>query len=147
MSDTNVVVLSGRLTKDPESKKVGEKTKVSLSLASNRRWGPEKNQEETAFLDAEFWGGQAEVLEKYCQKGSPITVVGRLQQDRWTDAEGQKKSKVFINGFDFTLGPKEKDGGGDDTDPQLTNTVRQIRKLMAEHGFELEVAMRAVLGQ
>jgi len=147
MSDTNVIVFSGRLTKDPESRKVGEKTKVQVALANNRKWGPGKEQEDTCFMDIEFWGGQADVIEKYCKKGSSITVVGRLQQDRWTTDEGQKRSKLFISATDFSLGPKEKTvGAADDTDPALVATVQKVRQLMTEHGIELPVAIQAVLG-
>jgi len=147
MSDVNTVVISGRLAKDPESRKIGddEKLKVSFSVASNRRWGPTKEQEDTCWVDIEVWGKLAQIAADYCRKGSVVTITGRLSQDKWTTDDGQKRSKHYINATEISLGPKTATEKNDDTDPALVEAVKKTRLLM-EQGFALDVAMGAVLG-
>ena len=33
---------------------------------------------------------------EYLKKGRGVRVVGRLKQDRWTDADGKGRSRIFI---------------------------------------------------
>lgn len=98
-ANTNVWVGSGRLTRDPESRQVGEKTVVSFGLAVNG-YG-----DKVSFLDVEAWGKTAEIVEQYAGKGKLITVVGRLEQQRW-EKDGQKRSKVLVVANTVELGPR-----------------------------------------
>ena len=71
-------------------------------------------RDETTFVDIEAWGRQGETISKYCTKGRPLFVEGRLKFDQWEDkASGQKRSrlKVVLEGFQFLGGRGE--GGGD----------------------------------
>ena len=64
-------------------------------------------REETAFVDIESWGKQGEVISKYCTKGRPLFVEGRLKLDQWEDkTSGQKRSKlkVVLENFQFIGG-------------------------------------------
>lgn len=115
MSDLNQVVVSGRLTRDVEIKYLPSGTPVaSFGLANNRdRKVNEEWVEEVSFLDVEQFGARAETVARKLAKGSFVTVAGKVEQQRWENAEGEKRSKVVIiaqhiEGQDFYK-PKAED--------------------------------------
>lgn len=96
--DYNRVILTGRLTKDPELRySGGGKAVVQFGLAVNaRRQNAGSQSEETSFFDIVVFGNQAEVCKKYLTKGRSVLVEGRLRQRTWTSEDGQKRRKVEI---------------------------------------------------
>jgi len=60
------------------------------------------------FFDCEAWEQKAEVLEKYAKKGSELTIIGILEQQKW-EKDGSKRSKVVISVRDFRFGKSAKD--------------------------------------
>jgi single-strand DNA-binding protein len=107
MLSINRVMLTGRLTRDPETKYLPSGTAVTmLGIAVNRRYQDKNNEwkDETSFFDVETWGKVAERCAEQLQKGRPVYVEGRLKQESW-ERDGQKQSKVRIvaervSGFD-----------------------------------------------
>lgn len=125
MADFNRVILMGRLTRDPELRYTGGGTAVcTLSLAVNRRI--KKNdqwQEEASFFDVVTFGKTAENSAEYLSKGRPLLVEGELQQRRWENQEGQRRSKIEVvaNNVQF-LGsrgdsPSNRSGGAKESTP------------------------------
>jgi len=110
MANFNKVYLMGNLTRDPEMRVTPKGTAIcQFGLAISRSWKDESGQtrEETAFVDIEAWGKQGEVISKYCTKGRPLFVEGRLKFDQWEDkTSGQKRSKlkVVLENFQFIGG-------------------------------------------
>lgn len=103
----NRVTLTGRLTRDPEVKAVGDDNKVAkFGIAVDRNV-----KDKSDFFDVEVWGKTADIVEKFFSKGKFIIIDGRLQQDTW-EKDGQKNSKVFVVAERVEFGPKT-DGGGD----------------------------------
>lgn len=100
MADYNLVVLVGRLTRDPELKYIQQSgTPVArFTLAINRVVNlPDGNQQKSvAFIDVSVWRHQAELVSQYLRKGSPCLVSGHLEQSRWTDSSNQKRSKIRV---------------------------------------------------
>ena len=110
MSDVNVVVLGGRLTKAPEQRFTPSGTPVcNFTLASNRQYiqGEEK-KEETVFLEVSVFGKLAEQIAKHLEQGQAVTVNGRLQQRRWQDREQQPQTRTEIVATEVIFGPKAK---------------------------------------
>lgn len=96
----------GNLTRDPEVRVATNGLKIAkLGMAVNRKFRTRENEtkEETTFVDIDAFGQQAEVLERYCQKGTPLFVEGRLRLDQWQSKEGENRSKltVVLEGFQF----------------------------------------------
>lgn len=122
MPNLNNVQLMGRITRDVEIRVTPKGTSIGqFGMAINREWRDESGskKEEVTFLDLEVWGKQAETLGKYCGKGSPLFVLGRLKVDSWDDkTTGQKRSKVkvVVESFQF-LGKRDdsvqRDGPSD----------------------------------
>ncbi|MEW6550237.1 MAG: single-stranded DNA-binding protein [Spirochaetota bacterium] len=97
MTDINVVVLMGRLTRDAELKYTKSGMPVArFSLAVKRsRKQDDQWVEETSFFDIDFYGKSAESIHKYLVKGQQVGVEGELRQDRW-EQDGQPRSKVIV---------------------------------------------------
>lgn len=99
MSDTNTIVITGRLTRDvdlrytPNDNPVGE-----FGIASNRNYqdGSGEWQEDTTFVDVTVWGEQAERIEERISKGEPVLIEGRLTLDQWETDAGENRSKLSI---------------------------------------------------
>jgi single-strand DNA-binding protein len=61
-----------------------------FSVARNRFFKQDnETQKEVSYFDISCWTRLAEVCGEYLKKGRGVRVVGRLKQDRWTDANGQ----------------------------------------------------------
>ena len=112
--DTNNVIIVGRLTRDPETKTVGEYRIVEFSLAVG-----ERKKDETSFFEVKAWGKLAEIVSQYASKGKQILVSGRLKQDRW-NKDGKNFSKVYINAETVQLlGAKSEPRSIDDMGTQV----------------------------
>ena len=114
MASFNKVILMGNLTRDPEVRYTPKGTAVTdVGLATNRVYtgSDGQKQEETTFVDVTFWGRQAETICKYLKKGSPLFVEGRLKFDTWENQDGQKRSKLSVNGENFQFIDSRRDGG------------------------------------
>ena len=82
--DTNIVVLVGNLTKDIEIRMTPSgKKNTRFTLACNR------NKESVDFISCIAWEKTAELLEKYCSKGSKLLVNGRIITGNYTDKTGK----------------------------------------------------------
>ena len=98
MNNLNSILVEGNLTKDPSLKNIPSGNHVCLiSVATNRYWKQdEERQQEVSYFDVEAWATLGERCHHYLKKGSGVRVVGRLKQDRWSDADGKQHSRVKI---------------------------------------------------
>jgi single-strand DNA-binding protein len=107
MASLNKVLLMGNLTRDPETRVLPKGTSVcQFGLAINRKFKTEsgESREEVLFVDVEAWGKQAETVAKYCTKGRPLYVEGRLKLEQWEDKntkEKRSRMKVVLEQFQF----------------------------------------------
>ena len=92
----NTVILCGRLTRDPEIRYGdNQKAVARFSIAVDRRFT--KEGEATAdFFNCVAFGKQAEFIEKYLKKGVKMIVTGSIQNDNYTNKEGQTVYSVQI---------------------------------------------------
>ena len=125
MAAYNKILLIGNLTRDPQLSYTPSQTPVvDFGLATNRKWtGQDGTQrEETCFVDCRSFGRQAETMNKYLTKGSPVFIEGRLTFDSWTAQDGSKRSKhrVTVETFQFLRGQggQEERPSGDETGAQ-----------------------------
>jgi single-strand DNA-binding protein len=118
MASFNKVLLLGNLTRDPAVKFLPSGTKVAeFGLATNRVWNDPKTgekRETPTFVDCQVMGRMADVIERYCRKGSPLFLEGRLEYRAWEAKDGTKRSKldVFVENFQL-LGGRREDSGGE----------------------------------
>ena len=110
----NVVILMGRLTRDPELRRTNSgKPVASFAIAVDRDFAPQGGEKETDFIDIVTWNGTAEFVEKYFKKGSMIALKGRLQLRDWTDKDGNKRrtAEVVADQVWFGESKKSQEGG------------------------------------
>ena len=90
----NHVVLTGRLTRDPESRKLASgKTVTEFSVATNDyRGGSEKSE----YHPVVTWDRLAEICSQYLGKGQLVAIIGRLQTRQWEDADKKRHWKTEI---------------------------------------------------
>lgn len=91
----NHLILSGRLTRDPELRYTPTgRAVLNMQIASNRRYlvGDEW-KDDTLFIRVTVWGPNAERLGGKLTKGSAVVVEGRLTYRQW-ESEGQKRSTI-----------------------------------------------------
>lgn len=104
----NKVILQGNLTRDPETKQIGENPLVKITIAMSEKY---KGKESVLFMDCEIWGNQAVNTSKYLKKGDPVLVEGKLKQEAWNAPDGTKRTKivavisqvVFLGGKDRVM--------------------------------------------
>jgi len=99
-ANINRVVMTARLTKDPELRSLRSGTSVcELRVACNT---PRKNsttgewEDRPNFFDVKAWGGQGENAARYLARGRAVAIDGRLQWREWETQEGAKRQAVEI---------------------------------------------------
>jgi single-strand DNA-binding protein len=114
----------GNLTKDPELRYTPKGVSVSeFGLAVSRRFRQgEELRNEVCFIDIVVFGKQAENCKQYLTKGSGVIVDGRLNQNRWETADGQKRSKHEVVALNVTFMPKRQEAPSESDDRYLEET-------------------------
>ncbi len=98
----NLVILSGRLTTNPELRYTGSgRPVVRLRIANSRPYRDQSGewQEDTLFIDVSAWGDLAERCHDRLVKGSPILVEGVLRQRTWETEDGQRRTAYEIRAY------------------------------------------------
>ena len=89
MNTINKVILSGRLTRDVESKTASNGTAIAqFNLAVDRQFKKD-GQPSADFISCTSFGKTAEFIEKYFHKGSKILVIGNWQTGSYKNKDGQ----------------------------------------------------------
>ena len=100
MASDNTITLVGNITDDPELRFTPSGLPVAnFTVAVNRRFKNANGQWEDkldGFFRCSCWRDMAENVAESLQKGTRVMVVGRLQEQRWEDQEGGKRSRVEI---------------------------------------------------
>lgn len=112
----NKVVLSGNLCKDIELKTTSSgKASLNNTIAVKRDFKNADGEYESDFVNAVFWGNQAEYVDKYLSKGSKIGVVGRLQTRTYENNNGDKVfvTEVVVESVEGFSTPKKENTTSD----------------------------------
>jgi single-strand DNA-binding protein len=94
----NKVILMGNLTRDPEIRYSQGENSLAIarfSIAVNRRFA-RQGDTDTDFFNCTAFGRQAEFVEKYFKQGSRMLLTGRVQNDNYTNKNGEKVYSVQI---------------------------------------------------
>jgi len=105
----NRVLLTGRLTRDPEMRSLPSgKTVTNFSVATNEYRGGEERTEYHAIVS---WDRLAEICGQYLTKGQLVSLEGRLQTRSWEDDQKLKhyRTEVVASNLEMLSGRKKKD--------------------------------------
>ena len=128
----NTIHLIGRLTKSPEVTYTQNNNAVcNFTVAVPDDF----NRQEVDFINCVVWKKQAEALEKYCEKGSQIAIVGKLTTQSYKEDTGNTKfsTKVNCNRIEF-VGTKENkknnstaNNDSSSSNEMLNETVQELK--------------------
>ncbi len=111
----NKVILSGRLSQDPEVRYTqGGKAVATFSLAVSHYTG--QGQNEADFISIVAWEKLAEICGNNLIKGQKILVEGRLTIRSYETTEGQKRRVAEVIAQNIEFLEKKKDGQKESTD-------------------------------
>lgn len=110
----NKVIMLGRLTKDPEiryAQSTGNPI-ARFSLAVDRRFKRE-GEPSADFFECIAFGKTAEFVEKYLRKGTKIALSGQMQNNNYTNKEGQKVygMQILVEELDFAESKNSSNNG------------------------------------
>ncbi|BCK79670.1 single-stranded DNA-binding protein (plasmid) [Vescimonas fastidiosa] len=112
----NKIFIMGRLTRDPELRRLENGTAVTrFSLAVDRDFKSQNGERSTDFIDVVAWRSTAEFVSKYFSKGRMAIVEGRLQIRDWKDKDGNNRRSAEVVADNVYFGDSKRDGatGGD----------------------------------
>ena len=103
----NVLVLMGRITKDPTSTKSGETTIVNFDVAVDNIRKEKDGTRGTTFLPVVCFNTIGENVINHLHKGSKVAIKGAIQQRNFIRKDGSKGSvyEVIADSIEF-LDPK-----------------------------------------
>lgn len=116
----NKVIMMCRLTKDPEIVNTTSGTTIArYNIAVDRKFKREGDPDADFFQCTSF-GKQAEFVEKYLTKGIKVVITGRVQNNNYTDKNGQKVygTVILVEEIEFAeskkTGSENKEASSDD---------------------------------
>lgn len=122
----NKVILMGRLTRDPEvrySQGNNAMCIANFSLAVDRRFKRQNDDATADFFNCTAFGKRGEFVEKYLKQGTKILLSGRIENNNYTNREGQKVygMKVMVDEIEFAESKNAAAGESRDNSKQYYN--------------------------
>ena len=98
MNNLNSILIEGTVVGDVASKTLPSGSQVCSFVVASDRFNKQDGaiKKEISRFDVEAWSRLGQSCVEKLKKGRGVMIVGRLKQDRWTDADGVKRSSVKI---------------------------------------------------
>jgi single-strand DNA-binding protein len=106
----NRVLLTGRLTRDPEMRSLASgKAVTQFSVATNEYVG--QGKEKAEYHNIVTWDRLAQTCGEFLGKGQQVAIEGRLQTRSWDDDAGKRhwKTEVVASHVEMLSGRRKKD--------------------------------------
>ena len=116
----NRVMLIGRLTAKPELRYTGSNVQDSrFTVAVNRTFSNNNGEREADFINCVIWRKQAENVCNYLDKGSLVSVEGRIQTGSYDDKDGNKRytTDVVADSVQFLESKSQSQNRSNDVTP------------------------------
>lgn len=124
----NLVVLNGRLTRDPELK-FGQSGKAysRFSIAVDRPFqsSADKNSQTADFINCVAFGKTAEFIGEYFRKGRKILLNGRLQMSQY-ESEGKKITTYVVIADSVEFGETKASSGSTDAGHSASKSTSNV---------------------
>lgn len=94
----NTVTIAGNLTRDAEyfvTKNGGKILKGGIAVNERVREG-DTWTDRPNFIDWALFGDRAEKLEQHLKRGTKVCITGRLHMEKWTDRDGNNRTKLSV---------------------------------------------------
>ena len=106
----NKVLLTGRLTRDPEMRSLSSgKAVTQFSVATNEYVGGGKEKAE--YHNIVTWDRLAQICGEFLGKGQQVAIEGRIQTRSWDDDRGVRhwKTEVVASHVEMLSGRRKRD--------------------------------------
>lgn len=99
----NVVVISGRLVREPSIYNNGGVKNVKFNVAVQKDYKSKDGSYGTDFINCTAFGNTANFIESYFKKGSWIEIEGKINTGSYTNKDGIKvfTTDVIVNKAGF----------------------------------------------
>ena len=98
MQNNNVVILLGRLTRDPELKTTASGTEIcNFAVACDRGYAKQGEEKQADFIECQAWKKTGVFVSTYFHKGDMISLVGSLRSEKYTDKDGKNRTAWRVN--------------------------------------------------
>lgn len=142
----NRVCLIGRLTASPELKYTTTNVATTrFSVAVNRQFKDADGERKADFIPVQCWRKQAENVCNYLNKGSLVSIEGRIQTDKYTDKDGNNRNAWVVVADNVTFleskNAKKNENtvqSSSDNNNEIANTV-QNEDPFEEFGEQVEI--------
>lgn len=104
----NLFIGMGRLVRDADIRYTQDgKAVAGFSIAVDRRFKRE-GQPDADFFNCTAFGKLAEFVEKWTHKGTKVVISGELQNNNYTNKEGQTvyNVQIIVNSIEFAESKK-----------------------------------------
>ena len=114
----NKVILMGRLTRDAEIRYSQGESATAIarfSLAVDRRFRRDNEEQTADFINCVAFGRTAEFLERFGRKGTKFVLEGRIQTGSYTNKDGQRvyTTDVVAENVEFAESKNNSSAGND----------------------------------
>ena len=113
----NKIILMGRLTGEPEIRYTQGENATAIAhfqIAVDKRFKNKNNPDAPTadFFRITSFGKQGEFVEKYLHKGTKIVMSGRIENNNYTDTNGNKvyRDQIIAEEIEFAESKKVADG-------------------------------------
>ena len=121
----NLVVLTGRLTADPELKTTTNGVSVSsFRIAVDRAYQKQGEERQADFIDIVAWRQTADFVCRYFKKGSMIAVQGSIQTRNYEDKQGNKRTAVEVVADNVSFCGSKNESTQQTTYPPVANASK-----------------------
>ena len=132
----NKVLLTGRLTRDPELRSLASGKQVTtFTVASNAFIGGGKERAE--YHPVVAWDRLAEIAGRYLGKGQQVAIEGRLQTRSWDDDKGARhwKTEIVAANIEMLSGRNKKDYEAEQAAESLVAQAESLGEAPASEPF------------
>ena len=114
----NKVIFMGRLTRDAEIRYSQGESSTAIarfSLAVDRRFRRDNEEQTADFINCVAFGRTAEFLERFGRKGTKFVLEGRIQTGSYTNKDGQRvyTTDVVAENVEFAESKNNSSTGND----------------------------------
>ena len=102
----NVVLLMGRLVRDPQTRTYGDandRKMARFTIACDRRGKRDEGQQTADFIGCICYGKQADFADQYLRQGTKIALTGEIRTGSYDDNDGKKvyTTDVLVHNIEF----------------------------------------------
>lgn len=142
----NRVCLVGRITKDLELRYTTTNVATTrFNIAINRQFKDADGERKADFIPVQCWRKQAENVCNYLNKGSLVSIEGRIQTEKYTGKDGNNRNtwSVVADNVTFLESKNTQKNGNtvqnsSDNNNEMINTV-QNEDPFAEFGEQVSL--------